>query len=384
MTWRPTRRVMPDGTVVWVARYRDPITAKIRIAKPAWNGGRGTFKLRREAQRAIDEAVVEAAARRAPNRASTVEGYLDKWLRELPRSTRTDKTNEGRIRNVLELEIEGLRLGDWDLRELRPWHAYELVGLMLTEQKRAPGGVRDVLRSLSCMHSDAWKRHGLSDFNPWLGILVRDDDPRAVKAPREIRVWSFEQMHTFAAAASYRPKGRKGRKQPALRSAPEYTPMLRVMSDCGPRIGEVFAMKRNGLFLADAQLAVDGSAWEGTSIGSSDEKDHDRLLPLPPGCLELLRDMPPRIDTLVLFPTPNGKVWRYSNFKAQVWQPTCEAAGINPLPHEFRHSWNTHLRAAGIDPADLAQVAGHTVETSTKHYTHALGRSDDQIRGVIG
>ena len=44
----------------------------------------------------------------------------------------------------------------------------------------------------------------------------------------------------------------------------------------------------------------------------------------------------------------------------------------------------THLRAAGIDPADLAAVAGHTVETATARYTHALGRSDDRIRQVIG
>jgi hypothetical protein len=32
-------------------------------------------------------------------------------------------------------------------------------------------------------------------------------------------------------------------------------------------------------------------------------------------------------------------------------------------PHHCRLSWITHLRAAGIDDADLAKVAGHTVET---------------------
>lgn len=378
MTWRPKKRVV-NGRTAWVARYRDPATGRERIAKPAWNGGKGTFILKREAQRAIDEAVTQ----RVPERAATVAGYLERWLRDRPRSARTDKTNEGRIRNVLALELDGLELGEWDMRDLRPRHGYELVTLMLTQQGRAPGGARDILRSLSCMFSDALVDE-LCDINPWLRVTVRDDDPRAIKAPREIRVWSFEEMHRFAAAASYRPKGRPGRRQPTLVPAPQYAPMLRVMADCGPRIGEVFAMKRSGLMLATGQLAVTGSAWEGTMIGSSDEKTHDRLLPLPAGCLELLQAMPPRIDTMVLFPTPTGKVWRYSNFKAQVWEPTCETAGIDPLPHEFRHSWTTHLRAAGIDPADLAAVAGHTVETATRHYTHALGRSDDQIRSVIG
>jgi hypothetical protein len=44
----------------------------------------------------------------------------------------------------------------------------------------------------------------------------------------------------------------------------------------------------------------------------------------------------------------------------------------------------THLRAAGIDPADLADVAGHSLDTATARYTHALRRSHDQIRRVIG
>jgi hypothetical protein len=53
-------------------------------------------------------------------------------------------------------------------------------------------------------------------------------------------------------------------------------------------------------------------------------------------------------------------------------------------PHDCRHSWISHLRAAGIDDADLADVAGHTVETMIGTYTHALGRSHDRIRGLIG
>lgn len=53
-------------------------------------------------------------------------------------------------------------------------------------------------------------------------------------------------------------------------------------------------------------------------------------------------------------------------------------------PHEVRHSYVTHLRAAGIDDADLARVAGHTVETMISVSTHALERSHDAIRRAIG
>ncbi|MDQ3758529.1 MAG: tyrosine-type recombinase/integrase [Actinomycetota bacterium] len=53
-------------------------------------------------------------------------------------------------------------------------------------------------------------------------------------------------------------------------------------------------------------------------------------------------------------------------------------------PHEMRHSWITHLRAAGVNDADLAEMAGHTVETMLGRYSHALGRSFDAARRAVG
>lgn len=60
------------------------------------------------------------------------------------------------------------------------------------------------------------------------------------------------------------------------------------------------------------------------------------------------------------------------------------ASRLDIRPHGCRHSWVTHLRASGIDDADLAQVSGHAVETMLGTHTHALGRSHDRIRQVIG
>ena len=91
-----------------------------------------------------------------------------------------------------------------------------------------------------------------------------------------------------------------------------------------------------------------------------------------------------RIDTTVLFPTPTGRIWWERNFYRDVWQPAREASGLDCTPHDFRHSWVTHLRAAGIDAADLAEIAGHTVATATARYTHPLRRSDDAVRDVVG
>ena len=147
-----------------------------------------------------------------------------------------------------------------------------------------------------------------------------------------------------------------------------------------------------------------GSAHDGVFVpGDQPTKKHVRSVPCPPSTVQLVRALPARIDTPLLFPTPTGRLWWERNFKRDVWYPAQERwggidsklpakerralvveRGFDVRPHDFRHSWVTHLRAAGIDPADLAQVAGHTVETATARYTHALGRSDERIRQVIG
>ncbi len=344
----PLKRVNPSGQERWVARYTDP-DGKRRSA--------GTFKLKRAAQDAID------AAYDAPARRDTVGAYAADWTRRYPRSERTDQTNDGRIRAVLDVRIDGRLLRDWPLAEFRRRHAVDLVDHMLREQGRATTGATNILRALSTLAEDAITDE-LLGANPFRGVKVRRSDPRAVKQPREPRVWTWEQMHHLAACGGTNHA------------------MLRLLADCGLRVGELFALRRTGV--GASALHVDGSAWEGRINPSSREKNHDREIPIPPGCLALLRAMPTRIDTPWLFPTPGGQVWRVNNFYRDVWRPARAASGIEATPHDFRHSWCTLLRAEGIDPADLAAMAGHSVETATARYTHALKRSFEDVRRAIG
>jgi integrase len=56
-------------------------------------------------------------------------------------------------------------------------------------------------------------------------------------------------------------------------------------------------------------------------------------------------------------PAPTGRLWRERNFYRDVWYPAQKASGLDIRPHEMRHSWLTHLRVAGVDEADLADMA---------------------------
>jgi hypothetical protein len=84
---KPIKRRNPSGEVVWMARYtgRD---GKRHIAKPTWNRGKGTFRRKGDAQKAIDEAYGLS------DRPDTLGDYAATWTERHPRSERTNATHE--------------------------------------------------------------------------------------------------------------------------------------------------------------------------------------------------------------------------------------------------------------------------------------------------
>jgi hypothetical protein len=48
-----------------------------------------------------------------------------------------------------------------------------------------------------------------------------------------------------------------------------------------------------------------------------------------------------------------------------------------------RHSYVTHLRAAGVNDADLAEIAAHRVEAMLARYTHSTRGGFDAVKRAI-
>jgi integrase len=139
--------------------------------------------------------------------------------------------------------------------------------------------------------------------------------------------------------------------------------------------------------VSDGLLRVERTSHNGRVIAgtkTTHATGDGRDVPLPPTVAGMLAARPKRIDTPVLFPTKAGKVWRERNWRRDVWDKACEKSGVDPRPHEFRHSFVSLMRAAGVDPADLAEITGHTVATLHGRYTHALRRSFDEVRRAVG
>lgn len=255
------------------------------------------------------------------------------------------------------------------MRELRRRHTLALVDHMLRVKGRATTGAVGILRALSAMAEDAITDE-VCDLNPFKGIRIRANDPRAKKKRRPIRVFSFEEMHRFAKAAG------------------RYEALVRTFTDTGMRLGEVLPLRPedfDGETLQVRRTAHEGRILEGTKTDHG-EQDAGRVVPVPATLAWLLEAQinlngP---DCKLLFPTPRGRLWRERTFYRDVWKPTQEATGLDIRPHECRHSYVTHLRAARINDADLADIAGHRVDTLLSHYTHPTGLSFQEVRGVIG
>jgi integrase len=244
-----------------------------------------------------------------------------------------------------------------------------LVDHMLRVQGRATTGVVGILRSLSAMAEDAITDE-VADLNPFKGIRVRANDPRAKKKRRPIRVFSFEEMHRFAKAAG------------------RYEALVRTFTDTGLRLGEVLPLRRedfDGETLKVRRTAHEGVVLEGTKTDHGEQKA-GRVVPCP-ATLSWMIEAQIQVngdDCELLFPTPGGWLWRERNFYRDVWKPTQEASGLAIRPHECRHSYVSHLRAAGVNDADLAEIAGHRVETMLARYTHAVGGSFGAVRTFLG
>lgn len=378
----PRPRLNPSGKKVWQARWTD----KDGQRRYGWPPDiAGTYKTKREAQDAIDACYEREA--KGPALPSTVGAYAATWTTAHPRGRNTNRTNDSRIRAVLDVKIENVPFKDWPLDMLRRRHA-NLLRDHLLEDGRARSGVNAVLTVVSSMLEDAIEDEALIQ-NPFRGMKkVRVSDQRVQKMKRPVRIWSWSEMHEFARVAGTIEKG--GAEMAAWRAV-YAEPMIRTLADCGLRLAELLALHVADLDRDDAVLNIRrslsaGEVLEGTKTDRG-EQDAGRVVPVPPALLGMLKRMliaaPPN-DSPWLFPRVRGGRWDHSSFYRKLWDPARDALGADVRPHEFRHAYVSQMRAALIDVADLADATGHNVETATKIYTHGLGRSFDAMRKAVG
>jgi integrase len=154
--------------------------------------------------------------------------------------------------------------------------------------------------------------------------------------------------------------------------------MVRVFTDCGLRLGDVLPVRREDF---DGEtLQVRRTAHEARSSRARRPTMASPTLGVVPVPATLAWMLDAQInlngsDCQLLFPTPRGRLWRERTFTATPGNRPRKPPALDIRPHECRHSYVTHLRAAGINDGDLAEIAGHRVETMLARYVHPMGGS---------
>jgi integrase len=170
----------------------------------------------------------------------------------------------------------------------------------------------------------------------------------------------------------------------AAELGPRFGPLVIVAAETGLRPEEWVALERRDLDKANPALLVQRKFANGRLTGFPKTHRSRRRVPLTARALAALEAMPPRLDTPLLFPAPEGGYIGLDTWRTREWYPALEAAGIDKRgPYCLRHTFATEALAAGISTFELSRVMGTSLAMIDSHYGHLARDSEQAIRARL-
>lgn len=171
-----------------------------------------------------------------------------------------------------------------------------------------------------------------------------------------------------------------------------YRAMVLLAAWTGLRYGELAALRVRDVDLVSGRVHVGRQLQEAasgrTSYGPPKSDAGYRTIAIPPHVIPVL-EAHPQLQAAsdpehLVFPAPNGKPLRRSNFNRRVWQPACQQAKVNGLRfHDLRHTGNTLAATTGASTKELMVRMGHASSRAALIYQHGSADRDQAIAEAL-
>lgn len=333
--------------------FKTPTGYGIRWPESGKRPQKTGFRTKTDARRWFTENMAPRLDRAAPSSEITFDAFCDLFL-ERHGATVAPSTKATLIER---LTSSRKTFGDWTLRELEgasddvaSWQA----GLPETSRYRLTSAFRQTLGA-----AVRWR------------YIVRNPAVEAGRNPQpraeELRPFEREQIDAIA-----------------IELGVLYGPLVVVAAETGLRPEEWAALERRDLDKTGRALQVQRKYANGRLTPYPKTDRSRRRVPLTVCALAALESLPPRLDTSLVFPAPQGGYIGLDTWRTREWYPALESAGVEQRgPYHLRHTFATEALAAGVSTFELSRLMGTSIAMIDRTYGHLARDSEDSIRARL-
>lgn len=172
-------------------------------------------------------------------------------------------------------------------------------------------------------------------------------------------------------------------------------PFVLTLARTGLRLGEAVALEWRDLDLGQRTLMVRRTATREKGVTNAPKNGKARRVDVSRQLADVLASwrtlqaaeaaVEGKPAPALVFQSIKGGPVHMTTFREKIWTRLLKAAGLRYVkPHALRHSYASHLLAAGVPPLDVAaQLGHHSAGFTLKVYGHVIPRSDRRVADVL-
>jgi integrase len=227
--------------------------------------------------------------------------------------------------------------------------------------------VRLMLAVLRTMLQEA-VNEGILPVNPVMKLGKFYRSARRIK--EKVDPFTIEELHAIEARCREK--------------FPEHYSFILCMARTGMRIGEVTALQWIDIDFSKNYIIVRRNIPHHSQVETTKTVASQRKVNMSPELAEELKRLRTEHKKQALadgkafdmeawvFPNEDGSPMHYSNFLRRVWHKVQDQSKVRRrTPHDLRHTWASHMLAAGADLAYVSAQLGHANPSITlRIYSH--------------